>query len=197
MPPISRVRTVFTGVAGTPWYSNLYFSSPGGSASVTAAVNAVHTFWFTMKGAIQTGVTWTVQGEVAQIENTTGELVGIINVPSLTNVGTAADEALPWATQALVQLNTNDFVHSRRVRGRIFVPAMGEANNTGGVPSSGLRSSLDGAAEALIADAGCILEVWSRPYAGSEGNPARQGSSHVVQSADVSPKWSVLRSRRD
>jgi len=88
-------------------------------------VNAVHTFWFTMKGAIQTGVTWTVQGEVAQIENTTGELVGIINVPSLTNVGTAADEALPWATQALVQLNTNDFVHSRRVRGRIFVPAMG------------------------------------------------------------------------
>lgn len=197
MTVMSRVRTVWTGVAGTPWYTNCYFSSPGGSTAPTASVAAMHAFWFAIKGAIQPTVTWTVSGEVAQIENTTGELVGIINVPSLTNVGTSADEALPWQTQALVQLNTNDFVHSRRVRGRIFVPALGEANNTGGVPSSGLRASLDTAAEALIADANCILEVWSRPWAGDESNPARAGSSHVVQSADVSTKWSVLRSRRD
>jgi hypothetical protein len=200
MAKLARVRTVFAGVAGTPWYSNQYFHNDDAVDTSTACVAAVNAFWTAIRGALSDNVTWVVQGEVSQIESTNGQLIGITNVTALGNTGSSLDEELPFQTQALVRLNTNLFVNGRRVRGKIFVPALGEANNAGGLPTAALRTSLDAAAEALIADPGSGLVVWSRPFTPvpPATTPApRQGSFAFAQSADVSVKWSVLRSRRD
>jgi hypothetical protein len=200
MAKLARVRTIFTGVAGTPWYSNLYFHNDDATDTSTGCVAAVNAFWLAMRASIQSSVTWVVSGEVAQIESTTGTLVGISNVTALGNTGSAADDALPWQTQALIRLNTDTFINGRRLRGKIFFPGLGEGNNTLGVPSSALRGALDTATEALIADSASGLVVWSRPFVPPADRPdlvARQGSFAFAQSADVSTKWSVLRSRRD
>jgi hypothetical protein len=194
---MARVRTVFTGVAGTPWYSNLYWADDGAESGAEGYVEAVGAFWVALQGAISDNVSWIVQSEVAIIDEATGNLTGIETVPSTGSTGTASDEELPFQTQALVRLNTGEFVHNRRVRGRIFIPAMGESNNVGGLPSSGLRASLDAAAETLRTSNGGVMCVWSRPFAGKEGNPARTGTKHFVTSAEVSTQWAVLRSRRD
>lgn len=197
MATLARVRTIFTGVAGTPWYSNQYFNATGAGIPIQPMVDAVNDFWTALRASIQSAVTWQVQGEVALIEDTTGNLVGLENVTGLGNTGSAADDALPWQTQLLIRLNTSNFIHSRRLRGHIYVPALGEGNNTAGVPSSALRAAADAAAEALIADVEAPLVVYSRKFAGTPNNPARVGSFASVDSAEVATKWSVLRSRRD
>lgn len=194
---LRRVRTVFTGVAGTPWYNNMYFNDSIAGDVSNGSVIAVNNFWTAIRGALSDNVSWVVQGEVPRIDEATGDLIGISNVTPLGNTGSAADDELPFQTQALIRLNTSAFIHSRRLRGRIFVPALGESNNVGGLPTSTLRASLDAAAEALIADAAAPLVVWSRPFAGTPENPPRIGSFSSVDSSDVSVKWAVLRSRRD
>jgi hypothetical protein len=188
---------LFSGVPGTPWYSNQYFNNSIAGDNSAAAVAAVNNFWTAMRGAISDNVSWTVQGDVAQIDEASGDLVGVQNVTSLTNTGASIDEELPFHTQALVTLNTNRFIHSRRLRGRVFIPGLGEANNFAGLPSSTLRAALDAAMEVMIADPNAPLVVYSRPFAGTEKNPARLGSFGNVESADVSPRWAVMRSRRD
>jgi len=37
MTDLRRIRTVFTGVAGTPWYSNLYFTWVSGTEATALA----------------------------------------------------------------------------------------------------------------------------------------------------------------
>lgn len=194
---MARVRTVFTGVAGTPWYSNLYFANDGGVDGSGTFVGQTNVYWNAIKGAINNQITWTVEGDVPQIDEVTGNLVGVTSVSPQTGTMTGSDDPLPWATQALVRLNTNAFVHNRNVRGRIFIPGCGETNSADGNVASGLVSALDTATNNLIGAVTDLLVVWSRPFAGSEGNPARLGSYHFVETASTDTKWSVLRSRRD
>jgi len=194
---IARVRTVLTGVAGTPWYSNLYFVDEGGTPIATTAVGWVNDMWTAAAGAISDNVDWLVQGEVAQIDEATGLLTGITTVADESGGGTATDDELPFQTQALTRWLTDDFVHGRRLRGRLFWPGMGESNNTGGVPSSGLRAALSTYSNDLVSDSAGTLVVWSRPFAGTEGNPARVGSYGLVTGTSISTKWATLRTRRD
>ena len=43
MATLARVRTIFTGPAGSPWYSNLYFDAATGTAQ--NAADAAAPFW--------------------------------------------------------------------------------------------------------------------------------------------------------
>jgi hypothetical protein len=194
---MARVRTIFTGVAGTPWYSNLYFADDGGTPIGSSAVGWVGDMWTAAGGAISNNLAWTIEAEVAQIDESDGELTGLTVTAGETGGGSASDDELPWQTQALGTWATDAFVHGRRVRGRLFWPGMGESNNTAGVPTSGLRAALAGYMNDLITDSAGTLVVWSRPFEGTEDNPARTGTYHLVTGASVSAKWSVLRTRRD
>lgn len=198
---LARVRTVMVGVAGTPWYSNLYFMDDGGTSVAPQAVAAVGTFWTTMAAAISNNVTGTVQGEVARINEVDGQLTGVENVTPVAFAGGNTDDELPWQTQLLGRTFTAGFVNGRRVRGRIFIPGMVENNNAVGVPVASLQTSLQNALNALIAEPNTILAVWARPFAGDPAavppKPARLGTKYAVVTASVSPIWSVLRSRRD
>jgi hypothetical protein len=196
---IRRVRTVFTGVAGTPWYANMYFDADGVTPTPQENVDDTDAFWTAMAGVIDNNVSWTVGPEVPVIDETTGTLTGVTSVTAGTGSGTATADPLPYATQGLIRLATDDFVAGRRVKGRIFVPGVVESSSsTTAVPDATFMGILQTAVDGLIAAGGFL--VWARPFAGAAGppvRPAREGSKASISGASVWTQWAVMRSRRD
>lgn len=194
MVAIARVRTVFTGVAGTPWYSNLYFQASPGTA--TQRNEAVRVFWGTLGNVIHQSIAFNVEAENAIIEDTTGVITGFESGDAETGVGLATGDPLPWATQGLIQEICEIVVEGRRLRGRTFVPGATETYNVNGIPTSDYRAQLQSSADALILASSTFgtWQVWSRP----QGLPTpRSGTSDNVETCNVWNKWAQLRSRRD
>lgn len=194
---IARIRSIWTGVTGTPWYSNLYFANDGGTDVSELAHNAVENYWAAFTGNMYDPLSISVEPDVAQIEEETGDLVGITTVAAAVIPCTAPGEPLPFSTQLLVRLRTAAFVNSRNVRGRIFIPGMMESLSTGAVPTSALVTLANTATAALFntAAAGAPLVVWSRPA--PEAETPRVGSYAQVTSSSCWDQWAVQRSRRD
>lgn len=192
-----HVRSIGTGVAGSPYYTNLYFT--GEIASAAAALTKVRTFMAALAPNIGSGMTINVQSEVKEIDPFFGNTLAILNGPDQAPIATSGGTTVtPPATQGLIRLATGGVVRNRRVIGRIFVPrvAVG-AVATGGSVSAGYQTSVTNAISALIADqAGPRLAVWSRPMELGPIGPVN-GSLHAVTSASVWSEFSVLRSRRD
>ncbi len=189
MPAVmNRVRTLWTGVAGAPWYTNMYFTDTAVITDAQDAVNAVGTFWSALSGNIVNTVAYTVQGAVARIQTTDGQLVGAWACTPVTSAGTAAVDQLPRQVQGLVRWETGTVVSGRFLRGRTFIPGLGETlNNPGGVPSPTLVALFGTAGAALIADTGNELLVWSRAH----------GVANPAVSATGWSQWANLRTRRD
>lgn len=185
MPNIRRVRTVWTGVAGTPYYSNFYFKDPG--ATATQITNAVNAFWTATRAIFVTAATATTETFIAVIDDATGELVGSETGPGGTVTGSATGSMLSPATQVLVRNKTGLYQGGRQVQGHFNIPAIG-ANQliTTGNFAAASQTIVNNAASNLIAAPG----VWS-VYAKT------RGISVPINSATAWEKFSVLRSRRD
>ena len=70
--PMLRVKTVFTGVTGSPWTSTINFGSPTQTANQTdadAAAAAVGVFWSAVDGSMHTSVGWTTLSEVLYLSD--------------------------------------------------------------------------------------------------------------------------------
>lgn len=188
MTTLSRVRTVFTGVAGTPWYSNLYFTWVTGEAQ--NLVDAVDDFWTVIIGQINGAVTGTVEGSVAQINDATGDITSVESVTPGTIDFTGSGAVLPPANQTVINLHTGTYVAGREIRGKIFVPGLiAAASATDGSPSSGFLVAQKGAADALVAATSSAgpLRVYSPTHA----------TSAVVTATSSMSQFAVMRSRRD
>lgn len=184
--PMYRVRTVFTGVAGTPYYSNLYFAQEGGTvAQARAAVNA---FWEANKALITQNLKWIIENEVPVIDEVLGEVLSVeSDVTSYQSQGTRTETPIPYSNQVLARLRTGAFAGGREIRGRIFIPGFTQiSQDSDGVvvsAAAGIQTNLN----ALIASANAQLVVWAKS----------KGSYAVVNSGSVWNKFAVLRSRRD
>lgn len=183
-----RVRTVFGGVQGTPWYSNLYFRGTEDTDAIEAHA-AVDDFWTALATVICTPVTWTIEGEVAVLDTVTGQPVATHQVPPETGAGSASGVArVPTALQILVRLGTGVFLNGRRVRGRIFIPGSGEGNWENGLLTPSTVTAVNSAVGLLLNNTPTNeFVVWSR----------RNGQMHNVISREVWTSGAVLRSRRD
>nr|CRY97797.1 hypothetical protein [uncultured prokaryote] len=182
-----RIRTVFTGVAGSPYYTNMYFDA----ADVAAAQDAhdlVLQFWDDIAGMRRSLLSGTVEGVVPVINPATGDITGSYGlVEKNVSAGGDSTDPLPPATQALLTLATGVYVGGRQLQGRTFLPGFGEnANAAPGVLRSEYVATINAAAYDLL-NTGPDWVVWSR----------KNGAFEPIQSALVSPKWSVLRSRKD
>lgn len=178
-----RVRTVFTGVAGTPWYSNLYFGDTSLPADAHAAVVD---FWALIGPYIHTSVDWTVESEVTVLSILTGQPTSQTSVGAISGGGTASGQPLPWATQGLLRARTEAYANGRNVRGRIFIPGLTEDAQSQGRPEPAVGPLMVTAAEQLLlTDATWV--VWSR----------KNQIQPEVTSVDFWQEWAVLRSRRD
>lgn len=181
-----RVRTVFGGVAGSPWYSNLFFDDQD-AGGAEGAVQAVADFWEDLRPDIRSGLSWTVEGDVAIISPGTGEMEGVFPVGAVTGSGMGPEELLPTATQGLLRLRTGAYVGGREVRGRVNVPGLTEAASSSGVPIPTFIGRLSSAGANLVDHPDATLMVYSR----------KNFIASPVVSATAAPYWAVLRSRRD
>jgi len=185
MVQISRFRTVFTGVAGAPWYNNLYFE--GGTPEGAAYGEAVATFWDECASQMDSEVSWVVEPTYTVIETDTGLIQDIGDWAGDTGVGSVAGEALPWACQGIINWRTNLYIAGRELRGKTFVPALQQNANNNGVLVGTAVADLLGAAENLISNSNSAFCVYSRTHL----------TEAIVESAQVPLKIGVLRSRRD
>ena len=178
-----RVRTVFSGVAGSPYYSNLFFLNSG--VSLQTQIDAVAQFWNDMDLLITSDCTWTVEAQAAVIESTTGLLVDVEQGTAVNGAGGAAGASLPSATQLCINWHTGLFVSGRELRGKTFVPSLSTTVNSDGVPIASAISTAEAAGTAL--SQGSDLIVFSRTHFAQE----------FVTGVAVMNQFAVLRSRRD
>ena len=187
MASFIRVRTVFSGVPGTPWYSNIYFDDDGVNGQI--GIDAVQTFWEALAGSMSPSVDWQVEGQVVVLDSVTGQPTGVFSGTGDTGSGTGTGDMLPSANQVLVTLNTGVWQAGRQIRGRLFCPGWTESANDGeGQVYSGLVTAVLAAVTAMSEDPGNLTQlVWSRT-----GNVV-----YPVSSWSVSNKFALLKSRRD
>lgn len=193
-----RVQTIWTGVTGSPYYTNLYVVGPLSTNNGNDLANAWRTFLVSFQAHFQTGLSAQINPELLEFNEADGVVTGAGSTTQLAVAGTGAGDVLPRANQGLIRWRTGGIVHNRRVRGRTFLPGAIEADNAGtAVPSSGYIAAADAAAVALLSTMTTRLRVWAQPFEGSPTNPARSGSAHEIIQGSTAPYWAVLRSRRD
>lgn len=182
-----RVRSLLTGVPGSPFYSNLFFEGTL-STDAQAAVDAVRAFWVKIAVLMAPGILINIDPFVPTITPAGGQVTGGFTiVPGTVIPGVGAGTTVPASSQLLAQLLTGQYQAGRQVRGKFNLPWVTEEHNVGqGIPSAAAMDLLQDAFEDLIA-AGPALQVWSR----------KAGNAADVSAVTVSPKWAVLRSRRD
>lgn len=185
MTDLHRVRTVFTGVAGTPWYSNQYYALAGASSGAVRAATA--DFWTDIANAYSADVDWTVEGPTSVINDTTGQLLRVDPGADLSGSGANAGNELPWMTQCLVNLRTDNYTAGRMIQGKMFLPGFVTGNVVDGVFDTVALSVIQNALDTWLAAVDGLLVVWSKTH----------GTHGFVTNAVAQAKPSVLRSRRD
>lgn len=187
MALLNELRTNWSGVAGSPYYTTIRHRDDA-SVNLTAFQTAWGIFVNSLKTNFSSAVVASNDPEVRVIESTTNETVAVKTVSVGTWAGTGGGDALPPATQLLIQLQTNNFVGGRRIKGRIFVPCQLETNSTvTGQPSAGYRGAVDALLATMLTSMGDSFVIYSpthKVYA-------------TVQGAHCWDQWAVLRSRRD
>ena len=187
MTLLRRIDTVWTGLAGTPGLTSLWFKHQAGSA--VPAATAVDTFWKANTGRMCIGLTGQVQDDQRIYESTTGQVVAMEQGGAPAPISASASgEPLPLFTQGLLRLKTGVFIEGRRLQGRIFIPAPPETENTFNKPTTVYTGVFNSAAATLKTSSVTFgaWEVYSRVHK-VEGE---------VSSALMWGQWAVLRSRR-
>jgi hypothetical protein len=196
-----RVQTLWTGIAGSPYYTNLYAIGPLATNNGNDLATAWRVFLTSLTSLLASPMVATIDPELLEFDETTGAVTGAGSTTQAPVPFSGLGDQLPHANQALVQWTTNGIVHNRRVRGRTFIPGCLEAQNgPTGDPSAVIGGPLQSAIDALLVSMSGRMRIWSQPLSDdppSPTNPNRPGSAWAVQSGKVSPKWAVLRSRRD
>ncbi len=184
---LTRVRTVFTGVPGTPWYSNMFFDIELGE--IQLAADAVGAFWTDVASLMNNNVDWEVEDSVTVLNPENGEPVGVGSVTGDSGSGTGSGNMLARATQAYIIWNTGTWLGGRQIRGRTFLPGLVVGCSDGqGQVQPGVVLEIATAAAALLETPGNpTLNVYSR----------KNGQSLPVISGQASNQFAVLRSRRD
>lgn len=183
-----RVRTVVTGITGTPWYYNhFYGGTTSGEASVALAATKA---WVSSISSNQsTGLTSQVQGDVVQINPTTGDITDVFAGASASYTSSNATARLPIVDQLLIRLRTGYYLNGREVRGRWFVPGLAASANTAGAVTASVITAVNGYNNTLMTSAAGAgdLVVYTR----------KNGVSVDVNSMPVWDQFAVMRSRRD
>ena len=198
MAVIIRTAALLTGTAiPSGGFTSLWWSpgTVGGStADATDCLARFRTFWDGVKSHMSTGISVDFDPICIAVEATTGVLTGAFaGTDPTTVVGTNAGEILPYQTQGLVRLATSSVISGRRVRGRLFIPTPGEADNTAaGAPNATYVTDVTTAAATLLAAGATASDavIWHRPTGGTGG-----GSADIT-GVSCATTWSVLRSRR-
>jgi hypothetical protein len=195
---VIRVKTVFQGVTGSPYFNQMNFVPNSGTedvAAANAAITATKNFWASWATLQTSSLTYTVNGTVDQIDVPSGDLVGQLAGTQLNGAGSGSTSQAPQVTQVLIRWMTGFYVNGRQLAGRTFIPGITLAGiGSNGLPGSGFTAVGASAATALLVTPSTTkFVIWHRPPKGATTG----GVVGVAIAGSVSPKWAVLRSRRD
>nr|CRY97308.1 hypothetical protein [uncultured prokaryote] len=183
---IRRIQTVWSGVDGTPYYTNLFFDAAVGD--IDDLIGSVSTFWNSVTLNVTENLTWVIDPAVPLIEVSTGQIISVaISSIEADGEGSGAETQLARFTQGLMQLRTGVFAGGREIRGRIFIPGPTEKANDDGRPNSDWFVGTTPGKDALLNDVDAELVVYSPTKAMAEPVTA------IVNWTE----WATLRSRRD
>lgn len=193
-----KIRWTIPG-AGTAW-SVLHFGTTSlgtpVQADADAAVARMQAWATSVKSLLPNVVSLNVQAETEEINEETGNLIGVwTSTTPTTQTGTAAaGQGWAAAAGAVVSWSTPSVRNNRRVRGRTFVvPVSNEVWDVDGTLKSVPFGTLNDAAGALRVDGPEVdLRIYCRPTTpgGTDGFAA------VVLAHRVPDMSAVLRSRR-
>lgn len=186
MPVMNRVRVVWTGVPGTPWYSNLY--TLASAVTPPEAISRANTLISALRNNVTTAVTARIEGDVSQIESLTGQTVGVTSLPFVDLTGTSATNRLPSATQLVTQLLTGQFLNGRQVRGRFYLGGLTVGSATSvGTPTPAALAALDTAWSNYVVSNVNGAVIWSR----------KNGAAVPITFVNTWEQFGQQRSRRD
>lgn len=181
------VKTVWSGVAGSPYYTTLNFAGTPDLAEAAVVHDRVADMWAEFDTWIHSGNVWTVQPEVNFLDVATGEVTETFIVPEVSGNGADAADQLPRATQGLITWLTGTFVGGRQIKGRTFLPGPCEtSNDAAGRPLAAYKDN--------VAVIGTRLVVQPNPLV--VYSPTHL-TAPAVSGYTVGAEWAVLRSRRD
>ena len=193
MTTLSRVKVEWGGSAVVgPGLSTFYFPETDMAGMPAALVN----FFTAIRNFFPTTVTWTIPSTGDQIDDATGDLVGIWTASGGATVGGGA-ASVDWTpgVGARVVWNTLGITRGRRVHGTTFLCPLSETEVTAGTINGGTVTGITSAANALLTASGG-MSIFSPPKAATPTKPAAAGNSFTIQSATVPTKMTWLRSRR-
>lgn len=186
MALISRVRVLWTGVGGSPAYTNLYVAR--GTVTASQAVTAVAAYMNSISALVTSSCTLTTEGDVAVIDTATGNIVGVDTGTSVVKPGTGGAGQVPSANQVLVRWLTNTYLGGRQVRGRMYLPYFASgAVGTNGQVTGATQTAVNNATSAYITGLTGQACVFS---------PAN-GVAVQISGYNVWNQFAVMRSRRD
>jgi hypothetical protein len=184
---IRQVAVVWSGIGGSPYYSQFHFEHQAGAA--TASAVAVKNFLQALASNLAAGMTAQVQDEQNVIDTSTGKIVSVeagTHQSSTAFIGTG--DPLPFATQVLLRLSTAQFNDGRRLRGRMFIPGNLEAVCQAGALAPASFTTYNTPAQALLTASSSSGKwaVWSKRHLGWAS----------VDSVTVWDQFAILRKRR-
>lgn len=191
MAILGRLRTLWGGVAGSPYYTNMYYLTDAGGAGMQDSCDAWTDLIDAFSTSLGTSMTVAIYPDVPLIDSATGILTGATTVSGAVVDPDGGTDLLPPATQGLLRWQTAAVVAGRRLRGRTFLPGMTEGDtNAGGSVLPALVSSMNGYLSATflpaVAAAAPLVVYGPTHHAFSE-----------VTSGNMWTEFAVLRSRRD
>lgn len=196
-----RVTTRWSGFTGSPGFTVMHFRDFDTEGNVTpeqvnAAITRTRSFWTTVHQRISSTVTLQPQSEVEILEDSTGELVDVVQAtaPNAPILGTASG-SVAGPAGAVINWRTSSIRNGRRIRGRTFlVPLAVTAYEANGSLVAAAQSEFLLAATNLVDSTGTPdLGVFARPT----GPDAADGQWVRATGANVPDMVAVLRSRRD
>lgn len=196
-----RVQTVWSGVAGAPYYTNTYCIGPSSTNNGNDMAAAWRAFLQALTTVLTTGLVATIDPELLEFNESDGVVTGAGTTTQAPVTFGGTGDQLPHSNQALVQWSTNGIVHNRRVRGRTFIPGILESGSSAtGTPLASVGTPLQSAIDTYLSTMSGRGRIWSRPVTAEQATPsvpARPGSAHTITAGKVAPYFAILRSRRD
>jgi len=180
------VTVTYTGGPAGDWITK-FRSDRTLLSTAQDAVDTVKLFFDAWQSRRSSSISAVISNTVEVVDPITGQPTGVETVSGYTLPGGATGDVLPWQTQALITWNTGTWISGRQVRGRTFIGGLVEAMNSAtGLPDGALLTDLATAAGHLITPIDGVFGIYSRVHQ----------NTYPIVAATVSPRWSVLRTRR-
>lgn len=185
MTTLEVVRTVWGGWSGAPAYS-IHYATAGNAGSMQGEL---HTFFTTIKGLFNSGITWNWESGGNTIDTATGAVNGNYSglTPPSQVAGGGGASVYAAALGAKAVWTTSAVVNHRRLKGHTaLVPIAASVFDTDGTLATSFRTTLLGAASTFATNVGTFGHIFSRTH----------HTSSLITGSDVPDYGSVLRSRK-